>query len=155
MNKPTDTFKLVADNKKGYFDFEILEKIECGMVLLGSEVKSIRQGLANIRDAYARIIKDELWMVGGHITPYKQGSQFVAIDPIRSRKLLIHAKELKRLIGKTEEKGLTIIPLRMYIKGNRIKLEIGLARSKKNYDKRKSMKEKELKRETERAVKRY
>lgn len=155
MNKPTTKFTVVSDNKKAYYDFEIIEKVECGIVLLGCEVKSLRQGNITLRDAYAKVVNGELWMVGGHIAPYKQGGQFAAIDPIRSRKLLINKKELKRLIGKTEIKGLTIIPLRLYLKGNLYKLEVGLARSKKNYDKRQTMKEKELKRETERAVKHY
>jgi len=155
MNKPTGKFTVISDNKKAYYDFEIIEKVECGIALLGWEVKSIRQGNITLRDAYAKIINSELWMVGGHISPFKQGGQFVAEDPIRSRKLLINKKELKRLIGKTEEKGLTIIPLRLYLKGNLFKLEVGLARSKKSFDKRRTIKEKELKREMERAVKRY
>lgn len=156
MTKPSDsTFKIIADNKKAYFDFEITEKLECGIALLGAEVKSIRKGNVNLRDAYAKILNNELWMVGGNIAVYAQGGQFEAIDPIRSRKLLIHKKELKRIIGKTEEKGLTLIPLRMYFRGNLIKLEVGLARSKKSYDKRQSIKEKEIKRETQRAIKRY
>lgn len=155
MNKSNNPFKIIADNKKAYFDFEIIEKIECGIALLGAEVKSIRQGNITLRDAYAKILNNELWMVGGHIAPYKQGGQFAETDPIRSRKLLIHKKELKRLIGKTEEKGFTLIPLRLYIKGNLIKLEIGLARSKKHFDKRHSIKEREIKRETDRARKQY
>lgn len=156
MTKPSDsTFKIIADNKKAYFDFEITEKLECGIALLGAEVKSIRKGNVNLRDAYAKILNNELWMVGGNIAAYAQGGQFETIDPIRSRKLLIHKKELKRIIGKTEEKGLTLIPLRMYFRGNLIKLEVGLARSKKSYDKRQSIKEKEIKRETQRAIKRY
>ena len=146
-------FKAISTNKRGYYDFTFTDKFEVGVVLKGHEVKSLRQSNVTLRDAYARIFNDELWLIGCHIPPYKQGGQFATIEPDRRRKLLIHKKMLKRLIGKTQEKGLTLIPLKLYFKGHLIKLEVGLGNAKKLYDKRQVTKERELKRELSRANK--
>ena len=150
--KNKSTLKVFATNKRSHFDYHILEKLECGMALIGCEVKSIRLGSINLRDSYVRIINHELWLVGCHILPYKEGNRQNA-DPIRDRKLLVHKKELLRLIGKTQKKGLTMIPIRIYIKRNRMKLEIGLGQSKKKFDKRQDIKDKDIKRDMQRALK--
>ncbi len=147
-------FKSIATNKRGYYDYAFKNKFEVGIVLTGYEVKSLRHNSVTIRDAYARIFNGELWLIGCHIPIYKPGGQFEHIDSTRRRKLLIHKKELKRLIGKTQEKGLTLIPLKLYFKNHLVKLELGLGQAKKKYDKRHVIKERELKRELDRANKR-
>ncbi len=151
MKKKEDTS--IASNKKAYHNFEILEKLEAGMELKGYEVKSIRAGHSNLKDGYARIINNELWLIGSYIKPYAQAHGIDTIDPIRSRKLLIHKKELKRWIGKVQEKGLTIVPLKMYYKNNKIKCQIGLGRSKKLYDKRETKKNQDIQRNIQKQLK--
>jgi SsrA-binding protein len=144
--------KIVCQNKKARHDYHIIEVIEAGMVLLGTEVKSLREGRANLKDSYARIRDGELYLVQAHISPYSHAS-YDNHDPERVRKLLVHRRELKRLTGKTQEKGLTIVPLRIYFKDGKAKIELALASGKKSYDKRETLKRQTQKREMERAIK--
>jgi SsrA-binding protein len=144
--------RLLADNRKALHDFEILESFEAGVVLLGTEVKSIREGRTNLRDSYARVDKGEVFAFNIHISPYSHRG-YVDHEPLRKRKLLLHKAEIRKLIGKTVEKGLTLVPLRMYLKNGRVKLAVGLARGKKAHDKRETIKRREVDRETRAAVK--
>ncbi len=146
--------RIVCQNKKAYFDYEILESMEAGIVLLGTEVKSLREGRANLKDSYAKIRKGELYLQGFHISPYTHAS-YNNHEPERVRKLLLHAREISRLAGKTQEKGLALIPLKVYFKGGKVKVELGLARGKKLYDKRESLKKKQEAREMSRLKKNY
>jgi len=142
-------------NKKAYYDYEILEKYEAGIALKGTEVKSLREGKANLRDAFVRIEDGEAYLFNAYIAPYTHGNLFNH-EPTRKRKLLLHKSEIKRLYGKTQEKGLTIIPLRMYFnQRGKVKVEIALARGKKKYDKREAIKRRELEREAQKAMKFY
>ncbi len=147
-----DAFKLVANNKKAYHDYFIDEKIECGIELFGTEVKSIRMGHCSIKEAFVRIEKGEVYVHGMHINPYEKGNIFNK-DPLRSRKLLLHRSEIDKLEGKIREKGFTLVPLQVYFKGSLVKVEIGLARGKKLYDKRADLAKKDAKREVEREYK--
>ncbi len=147
-----DAFKLVANNKKAYHDYFIDEKIECGIELFGTEVKSIRMGHCSIKEAFVRIEKNEVYVHGMHINPYEKGNIFNK-DPLRSRKLLLHRNEIDKLEGKIREKGFTLVPLQVYFKGSLVKVEIGLARGKKLYDKRAELAKKDMKREVEREYK--
>lgn len=151
MRKPLEV-KLILKNKKAYFHYEILETCEAGLVLLGSEIKSIREGKASIQESYARPYRDEFYVYNMDISPYKCASIYNH-EPKRPRKLLLKRREIKRLLGKTQEKGLTIVPLRLYLKNGYAKLELGLARGKKLYDKRAALKKKEAQREIARALK--
>lgn len=144
--------KLFAKNRKAYHDYSLEETFETGMVLTGTEVKSIRQGRANLKDSYARVENGQVYVLNMHISPYEQGNRFNH-EPLRKRKLLLHRREINRLIGLTREKGYTLIPTKMYSHKGFIKLEIALARGKKQYDKRDALHEKEAKREVERAFK--
>lgn len=145
--------KLIANNKKAYFDYFIEEIIEAGIVLTGTEIKSLRLGKASIKESYAKIIKGELYIIGMNISPYEQGNRF-NVDPLRDRKLLIHKRELLKLMNYTTQKGLTIVPLKVYInEDGRAKVEIGLARGKKNYDKRDSIQQRDAKRDMDRKMK--
>jgi len=144
--------KIVCQNKKARHDYNIIEVIEAGMVLLGTEVKSLREGRANLKDSYARIRDGELYLVQAHISPYSHAS-YENHDPERVRKLLVHGRELKRLTGKTQEKGLTLVPLKIYFKDGKAKIELALASGKKSYDKRETLKRQTQKREMERAIK--
>ena len=139
-------------NRQARFNYEILEKVEVGMALRGTEVKSIREGKANIKEAYADIRGGEAWLVGAHISPYSHGN-ITNHDPLRERKLLLNAVEIHRLQGKVMEKGLTLVPLRLYLKGRLIKLELGVGRGKKLVDKREDIKKKDQEREVQRALK--
>ena len=139
-------------NRQARFNYEILEKVEAGMSLEGTEVKSIREGKANIKEAYADIRGGEAWLVGAHISPYSHGN-ITNHDPLRERKLLLNAVEIHRLQGKVMEKGLTLVPLRLYLKGRLIKLELGVGRGKKLVDKREDIKKKDQEREVQRALK--
>jgi len=141
--------RVVTNNKKARHDYHIIDTIEAGIALKGSEVKSIREGKVNLQDAYARFKKGELWLIGMHISPYKQAA-FEQPDPRRDRKLLLHKRELKRLFRKTEEKGVTIVPLKIYLKKHLVKVELGIARGKKLYDKRAAIAERDQKREMDR-----
>ena len=145
--------KLIANNKKAYYDYFILEKFETGIELFGTEVKSVRMGQCSIKESWIQIIKGEVFVMGMHINPYEKGNIFNK-DPLRVRKLLMHRREIDKLTGKLKEKGLTLVPLRVYFKGSLVKLEIGLAKGKKNYDKRESMAKKDQQREMEKAIKR-
>jgi SsrA-binding protein len=144
--------KIVCQNKKARYDYEIIEVIEAGMVLLGTEVKSLRQGRANLKDSYARIKDGELFLMQCHISPYTH-AYYDNHEPDRVRKLLVHKREIKRLQGKTEEKGLTLVPLKIYFKDGKAKIELALARGKRSYDKRETLKRKTEERELERAIK--
>ncbi|MBN1884881.1 MAG: SsrA-binding protein SmpB [Candidatus Krumholzibacteriota bacterium] len=145
--------KIIATNRKARHEYHIIETIEAGIVLVGTEVKALRDGRANLRDSYAAIEREELFLYNTHISHYEQGNRFNH-EPTRTRKLLVHAKEIKRLIGKTQEKGLTIVPLRLYFTDRGIvKVELGLARGKKSYDKRRDIAERDAKRELDRALK--
>ena len=144
--------KVVCQNKKARFDYHILEVIEAGMVLLGTEVKSLRQGRAHLKDSYARVKDGELFLMQSHISPYSH-AYHDNHDPDRVRKLLVHKREIKRLQGKTQEKGLTLVPLKIYFKDGKAKVELGLARGKRTYDKRETLKRKTEQRELERAIK--
>ncbi|MFH1539085.1 MAG: SsrA-binding protein SmpB [bacterium] len=143
----------IARNRKAYFNFHILEKYEAGIALLGAEVKSVRGGGISLKEGFAVMKEGELWLVGVQISPYKNAAGHAAPDPLRSRKLLLHRRELDKIAGKVQAKGLTIVPLRVYINNNRVKVEVGLARGKKKYDKKQDIIEKDLKREVDRAVK--
>ena len=130
-----EAIKLVANNKKAYHDYFIDEKFECGIELFGTEVKSIRMGKCSVKEAFVRIDKNEVYIYGMHINPYEKGNIFNK-DPLRADKLLMHRSEINKLEGKIREKGLTLVPLQVYFKGSLVKVEIGLARGKKLYDKR-------------------
>ena len=144
--------KPIVTNKKAFHDYFILETIEAGLVLLGTEVKSLREGRANLKDSYARIDSGEAFLIDCHISQYPCGGHFNH-DPRRPRKLLLKRMEIKRLLGKMTEKGFTLIPTKLYFKSGRVKVEIGLAKGKKQYDKRETLRKKEEKREIERAFK--
>lgn len=143
--------KVVARNRKARHEFEILETFEAGMVLRGPEVKSIRDGKASFQDAFARVERGEVWLHSLHISPYEQANRFNE-DPLRVRKLLLNRHEIRKLVGKVDEKGLTLIPLEIYFVRGRAKVLLGLARGKKLHDKRETLKQKQLDREARRAV---
>ena len=149
MSDKKPFFKDIASNKKAYFNYFVHDKLEVGICLTGPELKSIRGARVSLQESYARIIKGELWLIGCHITPYNQTTQYVQ-DPTRDRKLLAHRHELNRLMGRVNEKGFTIVPLRLYFKNQRVKLEIGVCKSKKLHDKRHVLKEKAMKRDLDR-----
>ena len=151
MTKPDAGEKLVASNRRAHHNFEILETHEAGLVLQGTEVKSLRQSRAELKESYARIDGTEAWLLGLHISPYAQGNR-ANHDPLRPRKLLLHRGELNRLLGRIMEKGLTLVPLRLYFKHGRAKVEIGLARVRKTLDKRHAIREREETREVQRAL---
>jgi SsrA-binding protein len=142
----------LADNRKAFFDFHVLEHFEAGIVLSGTEVKAIREGRVNLRDAYCRLERAEAYLLGAHIGQYSHGG-YASHDPTRARKLLLHREELNKLLGKTAERGLTVVPLRMYLRHGRVKVEIALAKGKKTYDKRETIRRREVERETRAAVK--
>ena len=143
--------KLVASNRRAHHNFEILETHEAGLVLQGTEVKSLRASRADLKESYARIDGTEAWLLGLHISPYAQGNR-ANHEPLRPRKLLLHRGEINRLLGKIMEKGLTLVPLRLYFKQGRAKVEIGLARGRKTLDKRHAIREREETREVQRAL---
>ena len=138
--------KLIANNKKAYYDYFIDEKYEAGLVLHGTEVKSLRQGKCSIKEAYIQIINGEVFVINMNITPYEKGNIFNK-DPLRPKKLLLHQSEINKLEGQTSQKGFTIVPLEVYLSKGRVKMEIGLARGKKLYDKRDSIAKKDQQRE--------
>jgi SsrA-binding protein len=146
--------KTVAQNKKSRHEYFIEETYEAGIELTGTEVKSIRQGRVNIRDSYAYIKNSEVFVSGMHISPYEQGNIFNQ-DPLRDRKLLLHRYEINKLIGYTQQKGLTLIPTQVYFKKGRVKVELGVARGKKLFDKRRDIADRDAKREIDRRVKEY
>ena len=144
--------KVICVNRRARFDYTISETIEAGLVLQGTEVKSLRDGRADLKDAYADVQEGEVFLLHAHIDQYEQANRFNH-DPVRPRKLLLHKREIRRLIGKTQEKGLTLIPLRMYFTHGKAKVELGLAKGKKQYDRRETIKAREAGREVERAIK--
>lgn len=147
-----EDMKLVANNKKAYHDYFIEEKYEAGLVLHGTEVKSLRMGKCSIKEAFIRIENGEVYAYGMHISPYEKGNIFNK-DPLRVRKLLLHRAEINRLLAKATEKGYTLVPLQVYFKGSLVKVEVGMARGKKLYDKRDDISKKDQKREIEREFK--
>ena len=147
-----ESFKLIANNKKAYHDFFIDDKYETGIELFGTEVKSIRMGKCSIKESFVRIEKGEVYIYGMHINPYEKGNIFNK-DPLRVRKLLLHKTEINKLAAKIAEEGYTLVPLQVYFKGSLVKVEIGLARGKKLYDKRDDIAKKDQRREVEREFK--
>ena len=146
--------KVIATNKKAYHDYFIEETFETGIVLVGSEVKSIRQGSVNLKDTYCIVRDGELFIVNMHIAPYEKGSYFNE-DARRTRKLLMHRKEIMKLLGKVQEKGYTLVPTKLYFKGSLVKMEIALAKGKELHDKRDSIKKRDQNRDLERQLSRY
>ena len=144
--------KLIANNKKAFFDFFIDEKFECGISLAGTEVKSLRTGKCSIKESFVRIEKGEVFIYNMHISPYEKGNIFNK-DPLRVKKLMLHKHEINKLAGQLAQKGYTLVPLEVYLKGSYVKVQIGLARGKKLYDKRDSAAKKDAKREIDRAMK--
>ena len=147
-----ETTKTIAQNKKAYHEYFVIESFETGIELCGTEVKSIRQGRVNLKDAWCTIDNGELFVKGMHISPYEQGNIFNK-DPLRVRKLLMHRREIMRLLGQVKQEGYSLIPLSLYFKGSRVKLQLGLCKGKKLYDKRADMAAKTAKRDIERAIK--
>ena len=151
MNKG-EHIKIICKNRKAFFNFEVEDTFEVGISLMGSEVKSLREGRANLSDSYGKIRNGEVYLVDCHISPYVQANR-ENHEPLRERKLLLHKREIKKLTGKVAERGYSLIPLRMYFKNGKVKVEMGLARGKKNYDKRETIKKKDQRRELERMMK--
>ncbi len=147
---PKGEGKVVAQNKKANHDYFIEETFEAGIVLQGTEIKSIRAGKINLRDSFARIYQGELYLYNAHVSPYEQGNRFNH-EPLRTRKLLLHRKQINKLIGDAKEEGYTLVPIKVYLKNGFAKVLIGLGKGKKNYDKRDDLKKKEAKRDIERA----
>ena len=152
MTKGKESQKLIANNKKAYHDFFIDETYECGIALHGTEVKSMRMGKCSIKEAFVRIEDGEVFVYGMHVSPYEKGNIFNK-DPLRVKKLLLHKYEINKLLGKIKEKGYTLVPLQVYFKDGKVKVEIGLARGKKLYDKRQDIAKKEQRREAEKEFK--
>ena len=144
--------KIIAKNKKAFHDYEIKEQYEAGIVLTGTEIKSVRKGSVNLRDAYARIDRGEVFVIGMHISPFEQGNRF-NVDPTRTRKLLMHKKEIDKLYGLIKTKGLTLVPLDIHLRNGFAKLQLGLARGKKLYDKRATAAKRDAERMIERKLK--
>lgn len=145
--------KYLAENKKAFFDYEILEKFEAGIVLRGYEVKAVKAGNIGLKGAYVTFHNGEAYLTGAHIGRYKQAGGLLDYDPERSRKLLLKNKEIRYLMGKKEEKGLTIVPLSVYIKGSKIKVEIGIGRGKRKFEKKEKIKKRDIEREIKRTLK--
>ena len=150
--KANDGEKLIASNKKAFHDYFVLQKLEAGIELTGTEVKSLRDGKANLKDSYVIVKADEAFLLGAHISPYSHGN-IQNHDPERTRKLLLHKREIEKLHAQIVEKGLTIVPLRLYFKGSRVKVEIAVVRGKKQFDKRETEKRREADREAQAAMK--
>jgi len=143
---------IVTQNRKAFYDYFIEETFEAGIMLTGTEVKSLRAGKANLKDSYARIKDGEIFLLNTHISPYSQADGFKQHEPERTRKLLLHKKEIMKLLGKTREKGYTLVPTKIYFKDGKAKVEIGLARGKTSYDKRDSIKARDVKREIAKTI---
>jgi len=154
MGDSSSTGKVLARNRKAFHLYHVIDRFEAGIVLLGPEVKSIRNGKIQLKDAYATLENGELWLMQCHVSPYAQHTHLslTPIAPLRRRKLLVHKKELKKLKGKVEEKGLTMVPLAVYLKGGKIKVEVGICKGKKLFDKRESIKNREMARDAERSL---
>ena len=151
--KPTE-LRTIAQNKKAYHDYFVEESIEAGIALCGTEVKSLRRGTVNLKDSWCSIVDGEMFVNGMHISPYEQGNIFNR-DPMRVRKLLLHKREIDRLLGVVKQQGFALIPLSLYFKGSRVKVQVGLCRGKKLYDKREDAARRDMKREAERALKEH
>lgn len=147
----TPGVKVVGTNRRAYFDYHVDESIECGIRLVGTEVKSIKKGTFNFSDSYARIKDDGVWLIGLHVTPYDHAS-IENHDPDRDRRLLLHKQEIKRLRRKVDEKGFTLIPLKFYLKRGFVKVDLGICKGKKQFDKRAAIKDRDLKREAQREI---
>ena len=155
MKEPTDREKAkanIAENRKAFHDFHLFESFEAGIVLLGTEVKAIREGRVNLRDSFARVEDGEIYLCNVNISPYSHRG-YADHEPLRRRKLLLHRDEIRKLIGRTVEKGMTLVPVRLYFKDGRVKVALSLAKGKKEYDKRETIKRREVDRETRAAVK--
>ncbi|MBQ6999154.1 MAG: SsrA-binding protein SmpB [Clostridia bacterium] len=149
-----DSIKLLAQNKKAYHDYFIEDTYECGIELVGTEVKSMRAGGVNLKDSYANLRNGEVILHNMHVSPYEKGNIFNR-DPLRERKLLLHKYEIRKLIGKTKETGYSLVPLKVYLKGSRIKIELALVKGKKLYDKRDAIADRDAKRQIDRKIKEY
>ena len=148
---PHEGIKIVSENRKAFHDYFIEDRIEAGIVLTGTEIKSIRNGKVNLKDSYARLKDGEVWVYQMHISPYEQGNRFNH-DPLRPRKLLLHRTEINKFVGKIQLQGLTLIPIKIYLKQGMAKVELAIGQGKKNYDKRQVLAEREGKRDIERAL---
>ena len=155
MSDKSDGYKVVSDNRQARYLYEILETYEAGIQLTGTEVKSIRAGKVNLQDGYALIRNGEAWLINAHISPYTASGQYFNHEPRRTRKLLLHRQEIRKLIGKVEQQFLTLVPLKMYFKRGRVKVSIALGKGKKLHDKREDLKKRQDKRDIERAMKNY
>ncbi|MGK7927482.1 MAG: SsrA-binding protein SmpB [Spirulina sp.] len=155
MGEKSNGIKIIADNRQARYLYEILETYEAGIQLVGTEVKSIRAGRVNLRDGYGLIRNGEALLLNVHISPYQASGEYFNHDPRRTRKLLLKRKEINKLIGKLEQQGLTLVPLKMYFKGSWVKVVLGLGRGKKLHDKRETIKQRQDKRDMQRALKRY
>lgn len=155
MIEKSEGYKIVTDNRKARYLYEILETYEAGIQLTGTEVKSIREGKVNLQDGYALIRNGEAWLINVHISPYTGIGQYFNHDPRRTRKLLLHRQEIRKLIGKVEQQGLTLVPLRMYLKRGLVKVNIALGKGKKIHDKREDLKRRQDQRDIQRAMKNY
>ena len=153
MKASPDDVRPIAANRKAFHDFFIEDKVEAGVALVGTEVKSLREGRVNLRDSYAEVRAGEVYLVGVHISPYEQGNVWNH-DPLRERKLLLHGHEIARLEQKIRERGYTLVPTRLYFRGSRVKVELGLARAKKQYDKRADLARRDAERDVQRALRR-
>ena len=151
MPQQKEAFKLVADNRKAYHDYFVLDRLEAGLVLTGTEIKSAREGRVQLRDAYADVYNGEAWLMNSHFSPYSHGNIYNH-EPTKKRKLLLHRREIDKISGKALEKGLTLIPLRMYLKNGLLKCELGICRGKKEHDKRAATKEREQTMEAKKAM---
>jgi SsrA-binding protein len=152
--KKNSGIKILADNRQARFQYEFLETFEAGLVLTGTEVKSIRAGKINLRDSYGLLRNGEAWLLNAHISPHATTSVYYNHEPTRTRKLLLHKKEIRKLIGSVDREGLTLVPVKMYLKGGRVKVVLALARGKKLHDKREDLRKKDDKRDMARAMKR-
>jgi SsrA-binding protein len=152
-SQPSDGFKIVSDNRQARFQYSILETYETGIVLEGTEVKAIRAGKVNLRDGFALVRDGEVWLFNVHISPHETASQHFNHEPRRNRKLLLHRQEIRKLIGKVEQDGLTLVPLKMYLKKGYVKVTLGLGKGKKLYDKRQDLKKKQDNRDMARVMK--
>ena len=155
MSNQEEKIKIISDNRQARYLYDILETYEAGVQLKGTEVKSIRAGKVNLRDGYALIRNGEAWLLNVHISGYQASGEYFNHDPRRTRKLLLHRREINKLIGQVEQKGLTLVPLKMYLKGSWVKLSLGLGKGKKLHDKRETLKRRQDEREMARAMKRY
>jgi SsrA-binding protein len=155
MSDKSDGYKVISDNRQARYLYEILETYEAGIQLTGTEVKSIRAGRVNLQDGYALLRNGEAWLINVHISPYTASGQYFNHEPRRTRKLLLHRQEIRKLIGKVEQQGLTLVPLKMYLKRGWVKVSIALVKGKKLHDKREDIKKRQDQREMQRAMKNY